>query len=65
MIHYEILAPNRVGAAENADLPSRADRRFRFPGNWSEPKRGSGGSLTKQLFVFGGPDATACSVLTR
>jgi len=30
MIHYEILAPNRVGAPENADLPSLANRRFRL-----------------------------------
>ena len=30
MIHYEILAPDRVGAPENADLASLADRRFRL-----------------------------------
>ncbi len=30
MIHYGILAPNRVGTPEDADWPSRSDRRFRL-----------------------------------
>ena len=30
MIHYGILAPNRVGTPEDADWPLRSDRRFRF-----------------------------------
>jgi hypothetical protein len=38
MIHYGILAPNRVGAPEDADWPLRADRRFRFRGKVQSPK---------------------------
>jgi hypothetical protein len=30
MIHYGILAPNRVGTPEDADWPLRSDRRFRL-----------------------------------